>query len=188
MTTYVSMLRGINVGANKRIKMDDLRHLYRSLNFKDVKTFIQSGNVIFNSQYTNSSDLMDKIETRIKENLGFDVKVLIRTKNQLKQVIDENPFKKEDIKYLYVIFLSDTPSENLINELKLNNSFKVKNKSDKFFIHQKEIYIFLPNGYGKTKLNNNYFEKNLNVSATTRNWKTVNKLFDIAESVSEKSM
>jgi uncharacterized protein (DUF1697 family) len=188
MTTYISMLRGINVGANKRIKMGELRNLYRSLNFKDVKTFIQSGNVIFNSQYMNSSDLMDKIETKIKENLGFDVKILIMTKNQLKQVIDENPFKKEDIKHLYVTFLSDAPSENFINEIKLNNGFKIKNKSDKFFISQKVIYIFLPDGYGKTKLNNNYFEKNLNVSATTRNWKTVNKLFDIAKSVSEKNM
>ena len=114
---------------------------------------------------------------------GFDVKVLIRTKNDLKKVIEENPFKKEDFKHLYITFLSDVPSKNLIKNLNRNLEINMKNKSEKISISLRNIYLYLPNGYGRTKFNNNFFEKKLNVTATTRNWRTVNKLYNIAESL-----
>jgi len=182
MVIYVSMIRGINIGA-KKVKMKKLKELYVSLDFKDVKTYIQSGNVVFKSQYLDLSYLRELIENKIGKVFGFDVKVLIRTNNDLKKVIEENPFKKEDFKHLYITFLSDVPSKNLIKNLNRNLEINMKNKSDKFYISKKEIYLFLPEGYGRTKLNNNFFEKKLGVFATTRNLRSVNKLFDIAGSV-----
>ena len=176
------MIRGINIGA-KKVKMKKLKELYVSLDFKDVKTYIQSGNVVFKSQYLDLSYLRELIENKIGKVFGFDVKVLIRTNNDLKKVIEENPFKKEDFKHLYITFLSDVPSKNLIKNLNLNLEVNMKNKSDKFYISKKKIYLFLPEGYGRTKLNNNFFEKKLGIFATTRNLRSVNKLFDIAGSV-----
>ncbi len=184
MVIYISMIRGINVGG-KKVKMSKLKELYLSLNFKDVKTYIQSGNVIFRSKNLDLSYLKDIIENKIENMFGFDVKVLIRTKTELKIVLEENPFKKEDFKHLYITFLSDVPSDKLITDLNHFIEVNMKNKSDKFFISKKEIYLFLPEGYGRTKLNNNFFEKKLGVSATTRNLKSVSKLFDIADSISK---
>ncbi len=183
MVIYVSMIRGINIGA-KKVKMNKLEELYLSLDFKDVKTYIQSGNVVFRSQDLDLSYLRELIENKIKQVFGFDVKVLIRTKKELKKVVKENPFKKEDFKHLYITFLSDVPHKNLIKNLNRIVVVNMKNKSDKFYISKKEIYLFLPGGYGRTKLNNNFFEKKLGVSATTRNWRSVNKLVQIADSIS----
>ncbi len=178
MITYVSMIRGINVGG-KKIKMDKLKELYRSLDFKDIKTYIQSGNVIFESTESDPIKLSHKIEKKISEIFGFDVKVLIRTKNEMMNVINGNPFKIEDLNHIYVTFLSAVPSEKLINDLDDIIDKDIANKSDKYNIIEKEIYLFLPNGYGKTRLNNNFFEKKLEISATTRNWRTVNRLGEI---------
>jgi uncharacterized protein (DUF1697 family) len=185
LQTYVSMVRGINVGG-KKVKMDDLKELYRSLDFNDVISYIQSGNVVFRTKNTKTSVLIDIIEDTIDKELDLDVKVLIRTKKELKNIINGNPFRNEDIKYLYVTFLSDIPSKKLIKDLNNNFDFNKNNKSDKFCISEKEIYLYLPNGYGRTKLSNNFFEKKLGISATTRNWRSVNKLFDIAESISNE--
>jgi uncharacterized protein (DUF1697 family) len=182
MVTYVSMIRGINVGG-KKVKMDRLKELYISLDFEDVKTYIQSGNVIFESIEYDSIKLSHIIEKRIAEVFNFDVKVLIRTKNEMKNVIDRNPFKKEDQKHIYVTFLSDNPSEKLIIDLNQIITEDMKNITDKYKVSKKEIYLFLPNGYGRTKLNNNFFENKLDIPATTRNWRTINKIVDIASNM-----
>jgi len=183
MTTYISMLRGINVGSQKKIRMKDLRDLYESLNFRNCQTYIQSGNVIFKFDDISSSKLSIKIEKQIKKVFGFDVPVFIRTKDELAKIIEDNPFiskenslTKEDLKLFHVTFLSDSPAQLPIKEIDL-----IKNESEKFSIVSKEIYLFLPNGYARTKLSNGFFEKKLKVSATTRNWRTVNKLYDIAK-------
>ena len=169
MPTNISMLRGINVSGQKIIKMEALKNLYASLNFKNVKTYIQSGNVIFECRETSPEILKKKIENKIKEKFGFDVVVFIRTKKELQKIIENNPFKNED--GLYVTFLTSVPSFVPTEEIN-----KIKSSSEKFVVSGKEIYFFCPNGYGKTKLSNNFFEKKLKVSATTRNWKTVNVL------------
>ena len=187
MTTYISMLRGINVGRNKRVKMEDLKLLYKSLDLKDVKTYIQSGNIIFKSRNSDSNDLSNKIKIKIMEVFGFDVPVIIRTEKEYKKVIEDNPFKEEDTKQLYVTFLSETPSKNLIEDIDVDLRYKTQYNLDKCVINRKEIYLYLPDGYGNTKLNNTFFEKKLKVSSTTRNWKTVNKLFDIAELINKEN-
>ncbi|MCH7827061.1 MAG: DUF1697 domain-containing protein [Bacteroidetes bacterium] len=176
MTVYISMLRGINVSGQKKIKMDELKKLYESLGFKNIKTYIQSGNVIFDFSDTNISKLINKIELKIKKSFSYDVPVLIKTKNDLQKLIANNPFVKKDSSKLYVTFLSDTPIQSPIDEIT-----KIKDKSEEFIISRKEIYLFYPNGYGRSKLTNNYFERKLKLSATTRNWKTVNKLLELAE-------
>ena len=171
MANYISMLRGINVSGQKKIKMEALKNLYESLNFKNVKTYIQSGNVLFDSK--GSSSLITKnIENKIKETFGFDVKVLIRTKDEFKKIIENNPFKGKEIDKVYVIFLSEVPLIKPIDEINT-----IKDKTEEFFINSKEVYLYLPNNYGRTKLNNNFFERKLN--GTTRNLRTVNKLFEM---------
>ena len=182
MVAYVSMIRGINVGG-KKVKMDRLKELYKSLDFEDVKTYIQSGNVIFESKELDKIKLSHIIEKEIAEIFNFDVKVLLRTKNEMINVINGNPFKQEDFNHLYVTFLSDIPSEKLIKDLACTIDENIENKSDKYNIIGKEIYLFLPNGYGRTKLNNNFFEKKLDISATTRNWRTVNRLVDFVSNM-----
>ena len=175
MTIYISMLRGINVGKQKKIKMKDLKDLYESLNFENVKTYIQSGNVVFKFEDVPASKLSAIIEKKINEVYGSNVLVFIRTKNEFLKIIDDNPFQKEDPNKLHVTFLSASPAEKPVKEIDL-----IKDESEKFSIRAKEIYLFLTNGYGRTKLSNGFFEKKLKVSATTRNWRTVNKLYDIS--------
>ncbi len=173
------MLRGINVSGQKKIKMEELEQLYKSLGFTHVRTYIQSGNVIFESLSSDTSDLVNKIETSIKQTFGFFVTVIIRTKNEFQNVINNNPFygtRQEDTAKLYVTFLSDTPYASSIQAIN-----PLENKSDEWFISGKEIFLFCPNGYGRTKLTNNFFEKKLKLSATTRNWNTVNKLYEIVK-------
>lgn len=181
------MLRGINVGRNKRVKMEDLKLLYKSLYLKDVKTYIQSGNIIFKSKNPDSKDLSSKIKVKIREVFGFDVPVIIRTEKEYKKVIEDNPFKEEDTKQLYVTFLSEIPSKNLIEDINVNLGYKTQDHLDKCVINRKEIYLLLPEGYSRTKLNNVFFEKKLKVYTTTRNWKTVTKLYDIAELIKKEN-
>src|SRR3989344_9460699 len=178
MTTYISILRGINVGGQKKIKMEELKKLYESLGFKNVRTYIQSGNVIFECLDTNLAKLIHQIEQNIKNSLGFNVIVFIRTKNEIQKLIKNNPFAKKDLSKLYVIFLSDIktkPPTDEINNTKDKTEEFTKDKTEEFFISGREIYLFCPNGYGISKLSNNFFERKLNILATRRNWKTVNK-------------
>lgn len=181
MAAYISLLRGINVSGRKKIKMEYLKMLYKSLKFKDVTTYIQSGNVVFQCQDSPPLLLAKKIENKIKERLGFDVPVFILTKNELQKIIENSPFEKEDASKLYITFLSDSVYKEYLD--KINT---VKDKSETFFVSKKVVYLFLPNGYGRTKLSNNFFEKIFNMPGTTRNWKTVNTLLDMAKKFDRK--
>ena len=172
------MLRGINVSGHKVIKMDELKKLYESFGFFAVKTYIQSGNVIFATQTNNQEEIGSKIKSEIEKKFGFIVPVIIRTKNEIQNVLTENPFINMGISELdkmHVTFLENKPKTEFIEKLPVN-----MNTTDQFKLIGREIYLFCPEGYGKTLLNNNFFEKHLKVSATTRNWKTVNKLYEIS--------
>lgn len=181
MTIYISMIRGINVGG-KRIKMEDLRDLYGSLGFETVKTYIQSGNVIFKSDNDDSEDLAEQIQQKIFQTFNYQVEVVIRTMEELKKVIRSSPYADKEEEYLHVTFLSDTPSEAMVQTIDPENIKGIKS-SEEFVVQSREIYLYLPHGYGRTKLNNNFFEKKLGLNATTRNWKTVNKLLQMAQSL-----
>ena len=180
MQNFVSILRGINVAGQKKILMSDLKTLYQSLQFKDVVTYIQSGNVVFKSDAKlSNTEMAKKIEKAIDKKYGFHVPVIIRSKKELQNIISNNPFLKDkniDIKKLHVTFLSDFPDKTNIESIG-NIDFS----PDQFIIKGKEIYLHIPVSYGETKLSNNFFEKKLKVTATTRNWNTVNKLFEISD-------
>jgi uncharacterized protein (DUF1697 family) len=179
MQTYISILRGINVSGQKKILMADLKTLIETLEFKEIFTYIQSGNVVFKSDgKLPDMGLAKKIEAAIEKKYGFRVPVIIRNLEELNKVISNNPFLKEkniSIEKLHVTFLSQAPKENNINNIE-NIDFS----PDRFFIKAKEVFLHIPESYGKTKLSNKFFENKLKVTATTRNWKTVTKLFEIA--------
>ena len=171
---YISLLRGVNVAGQKKVPMQQLKGLYEKLGLVNVKTYIQSGNVIFESNEKDAAKLRVKIERGIKKEFGFDVFVLIRTKDDFEKIIKNNPFK--DVEMLYVTLLSDVPKEVPTSEID-----KYKNEADKYVVLRDLVYFSCPTGYGKTKLSNNFFEKKLNVNATTRNWNTINKLLEMCE-------
>lgn len=175
--TYISILRGINVGGHKKKLMSDLKVLYGELGFANVRTYIQSGNVIFETQEKLSSKtLSDMIEKAIYLRYKFIVSVIIRTIEEIQNIISSNPFLKEtDISRLYVIFLEEIPDKDLFENINPNDYLP-----DKFSLNRKEIYVYCRNGFSKTKLTNNFFESMLNLKATSRNWQTVNKLFDLS--------
>lgn len=158
--------------------MDDLKKLYIELNFKNIRTYIQSGNVIFDCEKTKPDLLTKQIEDKILEKYGFHVPVIIRSVLELKDALHFNPFLKEsniDIEKLHITFLSNEPDKTKTEDVK-----KYNYDPDKFVCSKKEVYIYCPNGYGNTKLNNTFFESKLKVTATTRNLRTVKELIRIA--------
>lgn len=178
MPTYLSILRGINVGAQKKILMADLKKLYDGLGFDSVTTYIQSGNVLFKTKKTPPAALVKKIEAAIKTKYGFDVPVIIRETEEMENVCQSNPFlKRKDVQMerLHVTFLAAVPEAALTKDLE-----KFTAPKDEFVIAGKEVYLYTPGGYGETKLSNTFFEKKLKVTATTRNWKSVCTLAEMA--------
>ena len=178
MESYIAMLRGVNVSGQKKIKMADFKNHLQELNFSDVQTYIQSGNAVFKYKKNTPKVLENKIAKKILEEYGFELIVIVKTPNELKDVIKNNPFKKDkDLNRLYVTFLSDVPTSDNLENLK-----GIDHSPEEYVLKGKTIYFYSPHGYGKAKMNNNFFEHKLKVAATTRNWKTVNKLAEMAKS------
>jgi uncharacterized protein (DUF1697 family) len=177
MKKFIALLRGINVSGQKQIKMSELKTLFEKTGFQDVETYVQSGNIIFSSKDTPVEKLSSKISTAIKKEFGFDVQVIIVTPKEIEEVLKKNPFikKKKDIDKLYVIFLSSVPSKENLEKIKA-----IDYSPEEFAAEGRYIYLFVPNSYGKARLNNNFFEKKLNLFATTRNWNSVQRLFDLS--------
>ena len=178
MKTHISILRGINVSGQKKILMADLKELYETLGFTNVVTYIQSGNVLFNSDKKYSeSELIAQIENAIQEKYDFQVPILVFTIEFLKNIVLNNPFIKEkeiDIEKLHVTYLAEIPAKDKLEEIK-----KFDFSPDRFTIVDKTVYVYCPGGYGNTKLSNSFFESKFKVKATTRNWKTTLKLMEI---------
>jgi uncharacterized protein (DUF1697 family) len=178
MTTYISILRGINLGGHNTIKMDALKKLFADIGFANIQTYIQSGNIVYQYKKTDIKKLDALIKKEIKQQFGYDVPVITLTFDELKKVAGSNPFlndKAKDTSYLHVTFLADKPQSENFDKIK-----DFKYQSDEFQLIDKAVYLYCPNGYGNTKLSNNFFESKLKVTATTRNWKTTNELISIA--------
>ncbi len=181
MKTYISILRGINVSGKNRIKMDELKHVYLDLKFKNCETYIQSGNAVFQYKDADVVVLGKLISKKIASHFGFEVPVLVIGVDDFKSIALQNPFvnlRSEDPSKLHVTFLADQPETTNLKKLREVNSGK-----DEFEIQGKAIYLFCPEGYGNTKLSNNFFESKLKQVSTTRNWKTVNELLRMAENL-----
>jgi uncharacterized protein (DUF1697 family) len=178
MPAFISLLRGINVSGQKLIKMDALKTMYQQLDFQNAETYLQSGNVIFRDDQSDPTDLAATISSKIQEQFGFDVPVIVLKVDDLKEIIEANPFKDDlrmDRQFLHVTFLDSDP-KNIDFELIESK----KSPGEEIVLIKKAVYLYCPHGYGRTKLTNNFLETKLRVGATTRNWKTVNELLKIA--------
>jgi uncharacterized protein (DUF1697 family) len=171
---YLALLRGINVGGKNKLPMHDLRDLFTQAGCRDVRTYIQSGNVIFSADPATVAPLSDLITTRIAERFGYRVPLVLRTAEELGDVIRHNPFIAEGAAEdaLHVLFLAEAPDARRVAALDPDRS-----PPDAFAVRGQEIYLRLPNGAGRTKLTNGYFDTKLAAISTGRNWRTVTTLF-----------
>jgi uncharacterized protein (DUF1697 family) len=177
VTTYVAMLRGVNVSGRNALPMDDLRALVAEAGGTDVQTYIQSGNAVFRSR-RSPSVLIRSLESGLESVLGATVPVLLRTKEELDGVIKANPFVRrgEDVGSLHVTFLGAAPEPATAAAV-----VQPRGDDDEFQVVGREVYLFCPHGYGNTKLTNTFFEKKLGSRSTTRNWRTVTTLVSMAQ-------
>ncbi|WP_271768917.1 DUF1697 domain-containing protein [Aquimarina algiphila] len=183
MKTYIALLRGINVSGQKKIIMADLKIMFEELGCTSVSTYIQSGNIVFQHK-KDMLTFTDIIKKEILTQFGFDVPVLVLTREMLTTIYDNNPFLKRleakeiEDKKMYFTLLSRMPDHKDIEDVE---STTARSGNEEFVIAKDVVYFYAANGYGKTKLNNNFFEKKLQSTATTRNLKTVIKLLELSK-------
>ena len=179
MKTHLALLRGINVSGHHMIKMDVLKTLLENAGFHNVRTYIQSGNVFVDSEEEHGASVGFKIKQEIFKELGLEVPVVVIGKEDLEACFKNNSYLKEkeyDTKKLYVAFISKELSSGALNDLKISQF-----KPDEAAIDKSRIYIKYAVGAGKTRLDQKYIEKKLNVVATIRNWNTVSTLLEMFE-------
>ncbi|PFS59481.1 DUF1697 domain-containing protein [Bacillus cereus] len=178
MTIYIALLRGINVGGHKVIKMAYLKQMFESIGLKQVKTYIQSGNIVFESE-KDIGFLNKRIQSEIKNVFDFDVPVMLRTRDEFINTIKRCPYEVDSLlegESIHVAFLANELSEKEIDQLLMQ-----KNETEDCFIHEKVVYLFFKNSIRNSKLMNQF--QKLQTPATIRNWRTVNKLKVIVESM-----
>ena len=177
MTIYIALLRGINVGGKNRVKMSELRQAMETIGLGRVQTYIQSGNILFESEEGIES-LQNQIKHEIERAFGFSVEIIMRTAEELERIIECCPFSEDAIseaesssegESLYVSLLQDVPLEEGINKL---SAYKSENED--FLIDGQEVYLLFRQSIRNSKLANNL--QKLGVPSTVRNWKTLNKL------------
>ncbi len=176
MTRYVALLRGINVSGQKLIKMEELRRHLELPGFSNIVTYIQSGNVLFDTKEKKQDLIRKQIEDQLIVKLGYAVPVIVRSLKEIGEAIANNPFDTPvsgGKARLYVSFLSGLPDEELI---KLIEAFSYE--AEKIKVVNREAYL-LTESYGSTKFPNTFIEKKLGVQSTVRNWNTVNKLTEL---------
>jgi uncharacterized protein (DUF1697 family) len=173
---YVALLRGINVGGKNMLPMKELVEIFVTAGCADVKTYIQSGNVVFRAEEKVAKLLSDVTARLVEERFGLKVPVVLRTAAELESVIRENPFLKAGVmaEMLHVSFLAEWPSSELVRALDARRS-----SPDVFEVVGRDIYMKLVNGVSGTKLTNAYFDSKLKAMSTMRNWRTVLKLAEI---------
>ena len=178
MTTWLAMLRGINVSGRRIVSMQRLRELFESMEFSDVRTYIQSGNVLFQAPVDDATTLAQAIEEQIGKELGVDTRAVLRTSTQLSDIVNAVPFAEQaNVKSkVHVTFLAAVPNFTMAAQLEASQFLP-----DRFAFGKREIYLDCPNGYGETRLNNAFWERRLKVVATTRSYKTVATLLEMVD-------
>ncbi|WP_179004655.1 DUF1697 domain-containing protein [Winogradskyella forsetii] len=177
MKTYIALLRGINVGGHKKVPMAELRELLEKSGLENVKTYIQSGNVIFQSLTKDSKTLEKTIQKSIINHFGFEVPVLVKTRTELDLIFKHCPFPEAQKVESYFIVLSQKPNKDLVDDI----AQKVY-PNEEFVITNECVYIYYVLGAGKAKLGVNWFENRLKVKATARNFRTMAKLLEMTTS------
>ncbi len=175
MNSFIALLRGINVGGHKKILMTDLRMLFEKLDFKNVRTFIQSGNVMFHTDEVNTTKMECKIKDQILSDFGYDVTVLVKTPSEIKSILNQCPFIGEKKEGSYFTLFNKSPNSESIELMN-----KISYPNEEFLITNSCIYFYSSLGYGNVKFNNNLFEKKLGVSSTSRNFRTLSKLIELS--------
>lgn len=176
VAVYVALLRGINVGGKNKLPMSALAEIFAEAGCTDVRTYIQSGNVVFSAPPILGRRLPDLISKRIADRLGLRVPVVLRTAEDIRLVAEANPFLRAgtDPASLHVAFLADLPDPRHVAALDPKRS-----PGDSFVVLGREIYLSLPNGMARSKLTNAYFDSGLATISTARNWRTVLKLVEM---------
>lgn len=174
MNLKIALIRGINVTGHRKLPMAELRELCSEIGLADPVTYIQSGNVLFGSKERSETIARD-IALAIEDRYGYTVSVLVRDPDYFHSVVSANPFRGRDEKFLHVTLLSENPDSQTVKELAA-----AEYGTDEFIAGERAVYVYCPGGYGSTKLTNNFFEAKFRVSATTRNWRTMNKLIELA--------
>jgi len=181
MTVLVSMLRGINLAAHHRIKMDALRTLYESLDLRDIAIYIQSGNVVFRTTGRDQAKIAARIENAIESSFGFRTDVLLRTTSELRCAVSANPFAGRsgiDPRKLLITFLAREPSQEAREKL-----LSMQIDPEELRVHGREIYVYFTNGMARPKLSSALIDRTIKMPCTGRNWTTVNKLLELAEAL-----
>lgn len=175
---YIALLRGVNVGGNNKLPMKELASLCEACGCGDVKTYIQSGNVVFRLSGKKAAGFPKMLEKQISGQFGFNTTVILRSAVEMRAIAQNNPFFRPSIdpKSLHVIFLAAEP--NLTNVVKLN---PICTGDEAFSLRGREIFLHLPNGTGRSKMATYAFDKVLSTVGSMRNWQTVNKLVEIVD-------
>ena len=175
MYTYIVLLKGINVGGHKKVPMADLRELLSKLRFNDVKTYIQSGNVILKSTEKNVQKVESTIRDALLNHFGFEVNVLAKTPKDLQRIFNGSPFSDEQKMKSYFMMLHKTPPTDLVKI-----ASEKQYEGEDYFINNDCIYYFCAKGFGKSKFNANLFERKLETFITARNYNTMVKLIALS--------
>ncbi|ATA72889.1 hypothetical protein CGC49_06120 [Capnocytophaga sp. H4358] len=182
MNTYIVFLRGVMpTGKNKIPSMAFLKEILEKGGFVNVKTYIQSGNVVLQTELSPAG-VSGKVHQLIKENIGAELPVIVKTADEMRQVLNENPFSENhDIKRVFFTLFNDELPQPLAKELKMQDFGE-----EKFDFTEKAIYMYIPTDASRSKLSNNFLEKKLKITATTRNLNTLSKLVAMAEEMGDK--
>lgn len=175
--THIALLRGINVGGKNKLPMRELAALFLEAGGNDVRTYIQSGNVLFNATAHGAGQIAKRVQELITDRFGYEVPVVVRTIDELTMAAQANPFLKagKDVQFLHVAFLANAPSREHVARLD-----PARSVGDEIAVHGRELYLYLPNGVARTKFTNSYLDRTLATVSTLRNWRTVQKLIELA--------
>lgn len=176
MNTYIALLRGINVGGHKKVSMADLRALLSKHGFQDVKTYIQSGNVVFRSEVADNRNIASKISQAILDHFGFDVSIIIKTRDEIQLIMDDCPFPSEKKENSYFTMLDKMPENDLVEAVS-----NLTYPNEEFYLIKNCIYSYYSTGYGNAKFNTNVFERKFKIAMTSRNYRTMMKLLSLSE-------
>ena len=174
MKTYIALLKGINVGGHKKVPMAELRDLLSKSGFQNVQTYIQSGNVVFQSS-EETKNLEDKIQNAISSHFGFEVSVIVKTNAELRLIFDSCPFENAKKEKSYFIILNKIPERNLIEEVN-----KISYDDEEIIIKNNCLYFYCSKGFGQAKFNMSTYERKLNLVGTSRNYNTMVKLLSLS--------
>ena len=175
MITYIVLLKGINVGGHRKVPMAELRELLTKSGFESVKTYIQSGNVILQSPEKSIGKIEETMHTIILNHFGFEVSVLVKTRQGLERIFNDSPFPEDIKKSSYFMMLHESPEQELVQM-----ASEKQYEGEVYYIINDCIYFYCAKGYGKAKFNANFFERKLQTFATSRNYNTMLKLLSLS--------